>query len=109
MPLISWPSTSQLDESNELIDTHLKSANTTLQAVHATSTDMMKAVEIHAEKVSSSLSSMQTLMNDLKLADEKRDEEISSIRTEVDSIKEMIPKVKRNIYFFLILVVLDVG
>lgn len=54
---------------------------------------MIKAIEVQSQNVSNSMAAMEDFLKDLKEAEGRRDEEIQGIKSEVDSIKDMIPKV----------------
>ncbi|KAJ3225295.1 peroxisomal membrane protein pex14 [Clydaea vesicula] len=92
LPLVSWPNQSQLKDSTEQIDKQLMTSTKTLEAVQLTTSEMMKAVKIQSESVSKSLANMEEVLEELKNNDEKREEDLKDLKSEIELIREVIPK-----------------
>jgi len=69
-----------------------------LSSVKSESKEVVKAIESHADDLEKTLSQLELTLSELRKADQKRDEQLSSLKDEVDNIRDMIPKVMLYIY-----------
>lgn len=57
----------------------------------------LTTVSSQSKKVDDSLNNLETVLKELKEGDKQRDEDFKSVKNEIDALKELVPKVKRNI------------
>lgn len=66
----------------------------------------IKLMDEQGEKIKTFMDTLTKSLNSLKEADEKRDEEIRTIKSDLENVKTLIPKVEikydNNIYFLFI-------
>lgn len=55
----------------------------------------LTTVSSQTKKVDDSLSSLETVLKELKEGDEKRDEEFKNVKSDIDALKDLVPKVKK--------------
>lgn len=55
--------------------------------------EALSSVSAQSDKVNDALSSLEAVLEDLKKGDESRDKEFKSVKADVDSLKELVPKV----------------
>jgi peroxin-14 len=53
----------------------------------------LTTVSSQTKKVDDSLSSLETVLKELKEGDAQRDEEFKSVKSDIDALKELVPKV----------------
>lgn len=53
----------------------------------------LTTVSSQTKKVDDSLSSLETVLKELKEGDEKRDEEFKNVKSDIDALKDLVPKV----------------
>lgn len=56
----------------------------------------LTTVSSQTKKVDDSLSSLETVLKELKEGDEKRDEEFKNVKSDIDALKDLVPKVVKK-------------
>ncbi|KND03142.1 uncharacterized protein SPPG_02205 [Spizellomyces punctatus DAOM BR117] len=92
LPLLSFPSEKSLEASNAQIASQLESTSSVLEVVKEETSEVMKAVDAQAVKVSKALEGMVDTLKALREKDERRDKELEELKGDIDSIRDMIPK-----------------
>ncbi|CAO3593960.1 unnamed protein product [Absidia cylindrospora] len=63
-----------------------------LKEIKTQTNEALDSVSEQSKKVEESLTSLETVLKDLKDGDEQRDEEFKNVKEEVESLKELVPK-----------------
>ncbi|KAJ3218094.1 peroxisomal membrane protein pex14 [Dinochytrium kinnereticum] len=92
-PYIAWPSEAKLAADQKRIEEQLSAATEAVKEARDGAELVMKDVEAHSTKIGSALDNLRGLVKDIQDSDFKRDAEIKAIKDDVDSIREMIPKI----------------
>lgn len=53
----------------------------------------LTTVSSQSKKVDESLTSLETVLKDIEEADTKRDKEFTSVKNDIDALKDLVPKV----------------
>lgn len=64
-----------------------------LKEIKTQTNEALNSVSEQSKKVEESLNSLETVLKDLKDSDQQREEEFKGVKDEVDSLKELVPKV----------------
>ncbi|KAJ3313403.1 peroxisomal membrane protein pex14 [Blyttiomyces sp. JEL0837] len=91
-PYLLWPTEAKLAADQKRMEDQLSKATEVLEATQTASENLKKLIEGNSDTLATALDGLKESMKDVVNADAKRDEEIKAIKVEVDSIKEMIPK-----------------
>lgn len=78
----------------------------TLEVVKADTKSVKKVIDEQSSKVKESLERLDNTLKDLEIQETKRDTEIKTIREEIDTIRDLIPKVMIFLCFHIIIFIL---
>jgi hypothetical protein len=92
-PLLRTPTAADLERDKKAIADQYTSAADRLDAVRADTQFVRKEVEDNSASVRESLTALASTLEELRANDGKRDIDVSSLREQVDAIRDMIPKV----------------
>lgn len=78
---------------------HITVENSLKQLKEQSSETLTKVTE-QSQKVDESLNSLEKVLKDLKQNDAMRDEEFKNVKSDVESLKDIVPKVREIIVLF---------
>ncbi|ORZ23973.1 peroxisomal membrane anchor protein conserved region-domain-containing protein [Absidia repens] len=91
-PWFKVPTQKELEEDKEKMDDQFQAVEDSLKEIKTQTNEALDSVSEQSKKVEESLTSLETVLKDLKDGDEQRDEEFKNVKEEVESLKELVPK-----------------
>lgn len=91
-PLIKPPSKSSLEADKESLNAQFDAAAKLLEELQADTSSVKTAVEEQKAKVDETIDELESVIKELKEGDEKREEDFKNLKSELDTVREMIPK-----------------
>ncbi|CAO3611123.1 unnamed protein product [Cunninghamella blakesleeana] len=91
-PWFKVPTKKELEEDKEKLDEQFQAVEDSLKEIKSQTNEALNSVSEQSKRVEQSLGSLETVLNDLKDSDQQREEEFKGIKNEVDSLKELVPK-----------------
>ncbi|KAH7053776.1 peroxisomal membrane anchor protein conserved region-domain-containing protein [Linnemannia elongata] len=91
-PKLQWPSQEDLEMDKKKLDEQFDEIEKSLAEVKDSTTTVAKNVEEQTAHVKESLEGMSGVLDGMKTNDEKREQELSGLKTDIENIKTMIPK-----------------
>ncbi|KAF9097831.1 peroxisomal membrane protein pex14, partial [Mortierella sp. AM989] len=91
-PKLQWPSQDDLELDKKKLDEQFEEIEKSLAEVKASTTVVAKSVDDQTAHVKESLESMSGVLDSMKNNDDKREQELTGLKTDIDNIKDMIPK-----------------
>ncbi|KAI8099150.1 peroxisomal membrane anchor protein conserved region-domain-containing protein [Halteromyces radiatus] len=91
-PWFKVPTQVELEEDKEMLDAQFQAVEDSLKEIKTQTNEALTSVSEQSKKVEESLASLETVLNDLKEGDQQRDEEFKTVKEEVESLKELVPK-----------------
>ncbi|KAG0041538.1 peroxisomal membrane protein pex14 [Gryganskiella cystojenkinii] len=91
-PKLQWPSQEDLEMDKKKLDEQFEEIEKSLSEVKESTTVVAKNVEDQTAHVKESLESMTGVLDGMKTNDDKREQELAGLKTDIDNIKTMIPK-----------------
>ncbi|KAF9920295.1 peroxisomal membrane protein pex14 [Linnemannia zychae] len=91
-PKLQWPSQEDLEMDKKRLDEQFDEIEKSLAEVKDSTTTVAKNVEEQTAHVKESLEGMTGVLDGMKTNDEKREQELSGLKTDIENIKSMIPK-----------------
>ncbi|KAF9154120.1 peroxisomal membrane protein pex14 [Linnemannia schmuckeri] len=91
-PKLQWPSQEDLEMDKKKLDEQFDEIEKSLAEVKDSTTTVAKNVEDQTAHVKESLEGMTGVLDGMKTNDEKREQELSGLKTDIENIKTMIPK-----------------
>ncbi|KAI8070051.1 peroxisomal membrane anchor protein conserved region-domain-containing protein [Gongronella butleri] len=91
-PWFQVPTQTELEEDKQKLDEQFQAVEDSLKEIKEQTNDALSSVSEQSKKVEESLSSLDAVLKELKQGDDQRDEEFKSIKTEVEQLKELVPK-----------------
>ncbi|KAF9538725.1 peroxisomal membrane protein pex14 [Mortierella hygrophila] len=91
-PKLQWPSQEDLETDKKKLDEQFDEIEKSLAEVKDSTTTVAKNVEEQTANVKESLEGMGGVLDGMKINDEKREQELSGLKTDIENIKTMIPK-----------------
>ncbi|KAG0296350.1 peroxisomal membrane protein pex14 [Linnemannia gamsii] len=91
-PKLQWPSQEDLEMDKKKLDEQFDEIEKSLTEVKDSTTTVAKNVEEQTAHVKESLEGMTGVLDGMKTNDEKREQELSGLKTDIENIKTMIPK-----------------
>ncbi|KAG0205333.1 peroxisomal membrane protein pex14 [Mortierella sp. GBA30] len=91
-PKLQWPSQEDLAIDKKKLDEQFEEIEKSLVDVRDSTTTVAKNVEEQTAHVKESLESMTGVLDDMKNNDDKREQELAGLKTDIENIKTMIPK-----------------
>ncbi|KAF9092225.1 peroxisomal membrane protein pex14 [Mortierella sp. GBA35] len=91
-PKLQWPSQEDLEMDKKKLDEQFDEIEKSLAEVKDSTTVVAKNVEDQTAHVKESLEGMTGVLDGMKTNDEKREQELSGLKTDIENIKTMIPK-----------------
>jgi peroxin-14 len=95
-PKLQWPSQEELEMDKKKLDEQFDEIEKSLAEVKDSTTTVAKNVEEQTAHVKESLEGMTGVLDGMKTNDEKREQELSGLKTDIENIKTMIPKVNNQ-------------
>ncbi|KAJ3099190.1 peroxisomal membrane protein pex14 [Phlyctochytrium planicorne] len=92
-PYLIWPTEAKLAADQKKIEEQLSAATAAVKEAREGAELLVKDVEGQSAKIGSALDNLRDLVKEIQQADEKRDAEIKSIKSDVDTIRDMLPKI----------------
>ncbi|KAG0358984.1 peroxisomal membrane anchor protein conserved region-domain-containing protein [Gamsiella multidivaricata] len=91
-PKLQWPSQEELELDKKKLDEQFEEIEKSLTEVKDSTTTVAKNVEDQTAHVKESLEGMTGVLDSMKTNDEKREQELSGLKSDIENIKTMIPK-----------------
>ncbi|KAI9322455.1 peroxisomal membrane anchor protein conserved region-domain-containing protein [Dichotomocladium elegans] len=91
-PWFQVPTQKDLDEDKAKLDAQFQAVEDSLKELKQQTTDTLDTVASQSKKVDSSLQELETILKNLKLGDAERDVEFKGLKTDVEALKDLIPK-----------------
>ncbi|KAI1316693.1 peroxisomal membrane protein pex14 [Mortierella claussenii] len=91
-PKLQWPSQEDLELDKKKLDEQFEEIEKSLTEVKDSTTAVAKNVEDQTAHVKESLEGMSGVLDSMKTNDEKREQELSGLKSDIENIKTMIPK-----------------
>lgn len=96
-PWFKVPTQKELEEDKEKLDAQFQAVEDSLKEIKDQTNTALTTVSSQTKKVDDSLSSLETVLKELKEGDEKRDEEFKNVKSDIDALKDLVPKtLERN-------------
>jgi peroxin-14 len=93
VPLIKPPTPAELENDKALITTKFDEAQRTLDLLKAEAAELKSSQEKQQQKVGEALESVEKAVSDLRESGSRRESDLRGFKTDIDSIRELIPKV----------------
>jgi peroxin-14 len=90
---LKTPTANELERDKQALSDQFTSASETLDIVKSDTQIVKKTIEEQAYKVKESLETLDKMMSDIKQQEIKKEDYLRNLKEDVDSIREMIPKV----------------
>ncbi|GJJ67838.1 peroxin-14 [Entomortierella parvispora] len=91
-PKLQWPSQEDLEMDKKKLDEQFEEIEKSLGEVKESTTLVAKNVEDQTAHVKESLEGMTGVLDGMKTNDDKREQELLGLKTDIENIKTMIPK-----------------
>ncbi|KAF9175547.1 peroxisomal membrane protein pex14 [Mortierella sp. AD011] len=91
-PKLQWPSQEDLELDKKKIDEQFEEIEKSLAEVKTSTTVVAKSVDDQTAHVKESLESMSGALEGMKNNNDKREQELVGLKTDIENIKDMIPK-----------------
>ncbi|KAF9354786.1 peroxisomal membrane protein pex14 [Mortierella sp. AD094] len=91
-PKLQWPSQEELEMDKKKLDEQFEEIEKSLAEVKDSTTIVAKNVEDQTAHVKESLEGMSGVLDTMKTNDHKREQELTGLKTDIENIKDMIPK-----------------
>ncbi|KAF9437611.1 peroxisomal membrane protein pex14 [Entomortierella beljakovae] len=91
-PKLQYPSQEELEMDKKKLDEQFEEIEKSLAEVKNSTTEVAKNVEDQTAHVKESLENMSGVLDTMKTNDQKREQELSGLKTDIENIKDMIPK-----------------
>ncbi|KAF9201336.1 peroxisomal membrane protein pex14 [Haplosporangium sp. Z 27] len=91
-PKLQWPSQEDLELDKKKLDEQFEEIEKNLAEVKSSTAVVAKNVDDQTAHVKESLEGMSGVLDGLKSNGEKREQELSGLKTDIENIKDMIPK-----------------
>ncbi|KAG0340434.1 peroxisomal membrane protein pex14 [Podila humilis] len=91
-PKMQWPSQEELEMDKQKLDEQFDEIEKSLVGVKDTTAAVAKSVEEQTAHVKESLENMTGVLDVMKTNDDKREQELSGLKTDIENIKTMVPK-----------------
>ncbi|ORY93503.1 peroxisomal membrane anchor protein conserved region-domain-containing protein [Syncephalastrum racemosum] len=91
-PWFKVPTSEELEEDKEKLDAQFQAVEDSLKEIKDQTNDALVKVSSQSDKVDESLAMLEGVLKDLKQGDALRDDEFKSVKADVDSLKELVPK-----------------
>jgi peroxin-14 len=96
LPALAPPTATQLTAAQEALAAKYDEAAALLETLQADTAAVRADVAEQSRKVDEGLGGVKDAVREVRLKEERRDEEMREIRLEVDSVRDMLPKVKQG-------------
>ncbi|KAF9111857.1 peroxisomal membrane protein pex14 [Mortierella sp. AM989] len=91
-PKLQWPSQEELEMDKKKLDEQFDEIEKSLAEVKDSTTVVAKNVEDQTAHVKESLEGMSGVLDTMKTNDQKREQELTGLKSDIENIKDMIPK-----------------
>ncbi|KAG0322034.1 peroxisomal membrane protein pex14 [Dissophora globulifera] len=91
-PKLQWPSQEELEVDKKKLDEQFEEIEKSLAEVKDSTTVVAKNVEDQTAHVKESLEGMSGVLDSMKTNDDKREQEMAGLKSDIENIKTMIPK-----------------
>ncbi|KAF9973162.1 peroxisomal membrane protein pex14 [Actinomortierella ambigua] len=91
-PKLQWPSQEDLDLDKKKLDEQFDEIEKQLSEVKENTSTVAKNVEDQTAHVKESLESLSGVLDGMKTNDDKREQELAGLKTDIENIKTLIPK-----------------
>ncbi|KAI8972489.1 peroxisomal membrane anchor protein conserved region-domain-containing protein [Pilobolus umbonatus] len=96
-PWFKVPTQKEMEEDKERLDAQFQLVEDSLKEMKEQNSAALTTIHSQTKKVDGSLESLDKVMKELKEGDQKRDDEFKHIKSDIESLKEVIPKsLERN-------------
>jgi len=93
VPLLRTPTANELENDKKALSNQFTTATERLDLVKQDTLVVRQQIEEQSLSVKQSLDTLNAVLEDLKQQEIKRDVEIKSLREEIDTVKDLIPKI----------------
>ncbi|KAF9417471.1 peroxisomal membrane protein pex14 [Podila epigama] len=91
-PKLQWPSQEELEMDKKKLDEQFEEIEKSLTGVKDSTATVAKNVEDQTAHVKESLENMTGVLDGMKTNDDKREQELIGLKSDIENIKTMIPK-----------------
>ncbi|CAO3703792.1 unnamed protein product [Rhizopus stolonifer] len=96
-PWFKVPTQKELEEDKEKLNAQFQTVEDSLKEIKEQTNTALTTVSSQSKKVDESLTSLETVLKDIEEADTKRDKEFTSVKNDIDALKDLVPKaLERN-------------
>ncbi|CAG8486271.1 193_t:CDS:2 [Diversispora eburnea] len=96
LPLLKTPTAKELERDKQSLTDQFTMTSETLDVVKADTKSVKKIIDEQSLKVRESLERLDNTLKDLEIQEGKRDTEIKTLKEEIDTIRDLIPKTKES-------------
>jgi peroxin-14 len=96
VPLIKPPTPPELENDKALVTAKFDEAQQTLDLLKQQTADLKEAQEEQGKKIEEALESVEKAISDLQESGKRREADIRSFKSDIDNIRELIPKVRTS-------------
>jgi peroxin-14 len=96
VPLIKPPTPPELENDKALVTAKFDEAQQTLDLLKQQTADLKEAQEEQGKKIEEALESVEKAVSDLQESGKRREADIRSFKSDIDNIRELIPKVRTS-------------
>jgi peroxin-14 len=93
VPLIKPPTPAELEEDKQLVTAKFDEAQQILELLKTETTELKQSQEEQKQKVDQALETVEKTVAELQESGRRREADLRSFKTDIDSIRELIPKV----------------
>lgn len=94
MPLVKPPTAPELEADKALVTAKFDEAQQILETLKADTAELRESQEKQRQKVEEAVDSVEKAVSELKESGNRRDASIRGFKADIDSIRELIPKVQ---------------
>jgi peroxin-14 len=93
VPLIKPPTPAELEEDKALVTAKFDEAQQILESLKRETTELKESQEKQRQRVDEALDSVEKAVTELKESGNRRESDIRAFKSDIDAIRELIPKV----------------
>jgi peroxin-14 len=93
VPLIKPPTPAELESDKALVTAKFDEAQQILESLKTETTELKESQEKQRQKVEEALQSVEKAVSDLQESGNRRETDLRAFKSDIDSIRELIPKV----------------
>ncbi|OBZ88363.1 Peroxisomal membrane protein PER10 [Choanephora cucurbitarum] len=91
-PWFKVPTQKELEEDKEKLDAQFQAVEDSLKDIKEQTNTALTTVASQSKKVDESLTGLETVLKELKEGDKQRDQEFQNVKSDIEALKELVPK-----------------